>query len=314
MATRGLPCSWRSLYGSQVRTAARPGLVSVLISSNASSAHSALSRPRCMWYDVSAQALWSFTRVSVKMEAPLAAMRISWCSAVGQPTTRQQGPSPNRSSTACTFAMFVSNTCSTAPTSSAKRAATGSAVVPRSTSSPVCPAKAISTRVTKRPPSDRSWYATTRPSVRSTCMALAMLRRARASSTSGASLPIDLKTWARAEAPSLSFPAERSISSREEDPRSVRSCGVSVFRTSVTGANPVTMRDTGATTTFSPVSSAHLVAMDILSLPTGTQIPSLGQMSIPRASTASYSNPSSPAYPAAHIQLADTLMSEVSMM
>ena len=61
------------------------------------------------------------------------------------------------------------------------------------------------------------------------------------------------------------------------------SCGVSTSRTSVTGANADTMRLTGAVTE----PPAHVVRMDIESLPTGMAMPNAGQSSRPTALTMS---------------------------
>ncbi len=90
------------------------------------------------------------------------------------------------------------------------------------------------------------------------------------------------------------------------------SCGVSVLCTSLTGAKPeARLSDSGDTTAFASFPSRHLVFIDIESLPTGIDIPSAGQNSMPTAWTASNSFWSSCASPAAAIQLADSLMSPI---
>ncbi len=83
---------------------------------------------------------------------------------------------------------------------------------------------------------------------------------------------------------------------------------------SVTGAKPVTISDSGEVTLFSAPSSCHLVFIDMESLPTGMVMPSAGHSSMPTAFTVSYRRASSPGWPAAAIQLADSLMSEIFSM
>ena len=70
--------------------------------------------------------------------------------------------------------------------------------------------------------------------------------------------------------------------------------GVSVRRTSSTGANDETISDTGETTLRSPSCAFHAVFIDSESLPTGIAMPSAGQSSSPTARTASNSAASSP--------------------
>ncbi len=88
-------------------------------------------------------------------------------------------------------------------------------------------------------------------------------------------------------------------------PRSVRSCGVQVLRTSATGANAETMSDTGATTDLRAAPSPHTVFIDSESLPTGIAMPSAGHSSSPTVRTVAYSAASSPGSPQAAIQFAD---------
>ena len=94
----------------------------------------------------------------------------------------------------------------------------------------------------------------------------------------------------------------------------MRSCGVRVFLASATGANAETMSDSGAVTAFaSPVAASfQVVFIDMESLPTGMETPSAGQSSMPTAFTVSKSDASSPGCPAAHIQLAESLMSPMA--
>ncbi|MNQ92380.1 hypothetical protein D3C85_1078060 [compost metagenome] len=80
---------------------------------------------------------------------------------------------------------------------------------------------------------------------------------------------------------------------------------------SATGAKPVTISDSGEVTLFSAPSACQRVFIDIESLPTGMQIPSSGHSCMPTALTVSYRRASSPGWPAADIQLADSLMSEI---
>ena len=83
---------------------------------------------------------------------------------------------------------------------------------------------------------------------------------------------------------------------------------------SLTGAKPVTISDSGAVTLLSAPSSCQRVFIDIESLPTGMVIPSSGHSSMPTALTVSNRRASSPGWPAAAIQLADSLMSEICSM
>jgi hypothetical protein len=84
----------------------------------------------------------------------------------------------------------------------------------------------------------------------------------------------------------------------------------------VTGANAEMMSDMGAVTLLSAplFASRQVVRIDIESLPTGIEMPSAGQSSMPTAFTVSKSVASSPGWPAAHIQLAESLMSPMSAM
>ena len=64
-------------------------------------------------------------------------------------------------------------------------------------------------------------------------------------------------------------PARDRRAAAASRPRSSLSCGVSVRRTSATGANAETISETGATTRRSSPPSRHTVRIDIESLPTG---------------------------------------------
>ena len=70
-------------------------------------------------------------------------------------------------------------------------------------------------------------------------------------------------------------------------PSGLRS-GVSVRRTSFTGAKELTTRERGATCFFcSPRESVHVVCMEQESLPTGIETPSFGQKLRPTSFTVS---------------------------
>ena len=66
------------------------------------------------------------------------------------------------------------------------------------------------------------------------------------------------------------------------------------------------MSDSGAVTWRCVPSTCHVVRIDRLSLPTGMLTPSAGHSSIPTAWTVSNSAASSPGWPAAAIQLAES--------
>ena len=78
-----------------------------------------------------------------------------------------------------------------------------------------------------------------------------------------------------------------STSTRLVAPASKRSSGVSVPRTSATGANADTMSETGAVTARSTPSARHVVRIDIESLPTGIDNPRRTQVSSATARTVS---------------------------
>ncbi|MNZ68148.1 hypothetical protein D3C78_864090 [compost metagenome] len=81
-------------------------------------------------------------------------------------------------------------------------------------------------------------------------------------------------------------------------------------RMSLTRAKPEMISDSGEVTLLSSPLSCQRVFMDIESLPTGMVMPSAGHSSMPTALTVSYRRASSPGWPAAAIQLADSLISE----
>jgi hypothetical protein len=66
------------------------------------------------------------------------------------------------------------------------------------------------------------------------------------------------------------------------------------------------MRESGATTSFCVPLSLQAVRIDSESLPTGIAMPSAGHKSMATALTVSKSAASSPGYPAAAIQLAES--------
>ena len=66
---------------------------------------------------------------------------------------------------------------------------------------------------------------------------------------------------------------------------SICSAGVSVRRTSRTGAKAETISDTGAMTLLCVSPSRHAVFIDSESLPTGIAMPSAGHSSLPTACT-----------------------------
>ena len=84
------------------------------------------------------------------------------------------------------------------------------------------------------------------------------------------------------------------------------SWGVSALRTSLTGAAADTISDTGAVTCRASPSCCQAVFIDSESLPTGMLMPSDWHNRL-AASTASNSRASSPGWPQAAIQLADSL-------
>src|SRR5918996_2590220 len=101
---------------------------------------------------------------------------------------------------------------------------------------------------------------------------------------------------------------------RSVSPVWVTSCGVKDMRTSATGAQALTISDSGAVTDRSTLESLHTVFMDSESLPTGTGIPSAGHSSMPTACTVSNNCASSYLCSQAAIQLADSARSASLMM
>ena len=110
--------------------------------------------------------------------------------------------------------------------------------------------------------------------------------------------------------PAGSSPRPRSISIRSVSPQSVRSCGVSVLRASVhRRKRRDDQRQRRGHLLFRAAVVPTLVFIDSESLPTGMLMPSCGHSSMPTARTVSNSAASSPGWPAAAIQLADSLTS-----
>ena len=167
--------------------------------------------------------------------------------------------------------------------------------------SPRCPAKAISQAAAHRPPSLRSWYASSRPWARSWLIAATSDFSSAGSSRSGTSSPNWSSTCASIEPAMRMRPCPRSTSTSVVSPAC--SCGVSVPRTSDSVAKAETISDTGAVTCRASSPSVQRVRIDRLSLPTGTLMPSAGHSSMPTALTVSYSAASSPGSPQAAIQL-----------
>ncbi len=87
----------------------------------------------------------------------------------------------------------------------------------------------------------------------------------------------------------------------------MRSCGVSTPRASLTGANAVTISETGAVTPLRCPSSSQTVRIDSESLPTGMLRPAATHSS-EAAFTASKRSASSAGSPQAAIQLAESLI------
>jgi len=82
----------------------------------------------------------------------------------------------------------------------------------------------------------------------------------------------------------------------------------------MTGANALTISDSGAVITRESPCSLQAVFIDSESLPTGIAMPSAGHSSSATALTVSNSAASSPGCPAAAIQFADSLMSSSAPM
>ena len=112
--------------------------------------------------------------------------------------------------------------------------------------------------------------------------------------------------------PILVFPAARSINSNVVFSL-FSSCGVSVFVTSGHSLKAVITTDIGEATFFSSP-SPHLVCIDMESFPTGMLIPSFGHKSIPIVLTDSNKAKSFSSFPAEDIQLAESLISLMSLM
>ena len=176
-------------------------------------------------------------------------------------------------------------------------------------SKPIRAANAISSNVVIKPPSDRSWYAST--SSRFFCRNWKSFLSSSGFSRSGASVPIVEYVCPRMLPPKRCLPSARSTKSMTVSSGNGRSSGVTVSRISETGAKAETISDTGEVTVLKSSASCQRVCIDRESLPTGMVIPSAGHSSMPTASTASNNAASSPEAPIAAIQFADKQMSSI---
>ena len=172
---------------------------------------------------------------------------------------------------------------------------------------PTLPANAISHTQASKPPSLRSWYASTWFFTRSALMALTRFTKSFGSSRSGTSPSGKPNVCESMDAPMRFLPLPRSIKISVVSASSRLSCGVNVPRTSASDAKAVTMSDTGEVTFFFSSPSVHVVRIDSESLPTGIDMPNAGHSSMPTAFTVSNSAASWPGSPQAAIQLADSL-------
>ena len=120
----------------------------------------------------------------------------------------------------------------------------------RSMLRPVCPANAISARVDEEAAVGAVVVGEDEPGGAQLGEGRVEALIRSGSSTSGASFPVCPKTCARIEPPSRLRPPARSTKTRSVAPRSVRSCGVQVARTSSQGAKAETTSESGATTAF----------------------------------------------------------------
>ena len=146
----------------------------------------------------------------------------------------------------------------------------------------MCPANAISHAVAQRPPSLRSWYASSRPAPRSCVIASTSACSSCGSSRSGPSSPNWPVTCARIEPPMRFRPRPRSTSTSVVSPGC--SCGVSMPAHVVDVANAVTIEAHRRRHLLGlRRSPCQRVRIDRLSLPTGTPMPSAGQSSMPTA-------------------------------
>ena len=133
-----------------------------------------------------------------------------------------------------------------------------------------------------------------------------------ASSKSGA-LPLKFfHTCPKALPPIRAAPKPKSMANNTLSSLSCNS-GVTVLRTSCTGANAEIISDKGEITAFCVSPSCQTVFMDNESLPTGMLKPKFWHNS-ETAATVRYSFSSSPAVPQGAIQLADNLILPISPM
>eukprot|EP00659_Diplonema_papillatum_P002215 gene2216-biopygen2188 len=264
IATRGAPADTGIGFGIENgRSQWSPGSSSSKMAAYSCSAHSALSLRLCILYDTSAHTLCNSARVRLITSVPFTDT-VNTCSLVTPPnvTTASCGR-PAVVSVSRTAASFALDTCRTTPSSSLKSSARTEASVCTLMEAPWRPAKHISATDTIQPPSLLSWYARTRFWSRSVVVAAAKARMWSVDPMHGASLPIVEYVCASTDPPNrlLFSPPSCTSSSTVSSPVRFRS-GVHVFRTSVTGANPVMTTLSGAVTFFCvPFSSLHFFSV-----------------------------------------------------
>ncbi len=267
--------------------------------------HSGLSRRPAMRQETSVQVRCSSVREALKTF--LASRQISMLPlAFGAPITWLQAARPCSRSTAKTASRWAAGTWITAPSSSENSArsvmsarAAGDLLRPVLGVAVVGRVRAVEREhvdVDRHPAvAGKGHLAHRRPqaavgavvvgqqhAAAFNCWMAAKKRlRSSASSTSGTLLPICCVTCARMLPPRRCLPRPRSmaisvVSAASPAAATGLSCGVSVPRTSVTGAKAETISDTGATTSLAAPASSHLVRIDSESLPTGMLMPSAG--------------------------------------
>ena len=208
---------------------------------------------------------------------------------------------------AFTSSTFASSTSITRPSSSLNSVSSTRASAGNVSSAPHTPPKHISSTVVIRPPSERSWPASSRRSRSSFCVT----RNARFStavSVSGHESPTCLNVCASAEPPRCWLPSPRSTNSSVERPGCFRS-GVTVSDTSGHAAYTDTTSVPGAFTSSLPT----FAAIDSESLPPSTATPS-SIIALPIASQQSYIAAPSPSSLLAHIQLPLHFTSSMSVI
>ena len=146
---------------SKLKDTFKPGSLSSCLAANSWSAHAGLSRSACILCVVSAQIVRSSVRDrSSTTSSPDVITNLSDASTL--PITCVQFSRPWAAKVDNTESSSSLLTCNTAPSSSLNKVAKTScsdvlAILARSTCTPQWPAKAISARVTTRPPSPLSW-------------------------------------------------------------------------------------------------------------------------------------------------------------